>query len=83
MDVQTKTSVADDDKVLVVYNAGNTALAQTALITKSNFLTSNIAADPANSTSITITKGQSFFSNDYFYVATDTNHVKRTPLADF
>ncbi len=83
MDVQTQTSLAEDDKVLIVYNAGNTALAQTALITKTNFLTSNIATDPANSTSLSITKGQWFFSNTFFYVATDTNHVKRIALSDF
>lgn len=96
LDVGVKTTLANTDKIVVIFNAANTTTAQTALISVTDFFANvipiakvanlniaDIRSDPANSTVLTITQGQIFFSNAYIYVAVANNTVKRVAISTF
>ena len=92
MDVNIQTSVDPTDTVIVVYNAANTTTAQTSQITVQNlfaniissgFALTDIRADPIHSTSLAIAGGQVFVSNNFLYIATSNNFIKRVALAEF
>ncbi len=76
-------AVAGSDRLVVVYNAANTATAQTATITVNNYELFQVQTDPANSTSMVVPQGTLFFSNNYLYFADANNHVKRVALSSF
>ena len=96
LDVTVQSSIANSDQIVIIYNAANSTIAQTALIALStlfaNISSNNFVANtviitgsqtPANSTALTITKGAQFSDNTYAYYATANNHIKRVALSDF
>ncbi|HYT43262.1 MAG TPA: hypothetical protein VEP90_13070 [Methylomirabilota bacterium] len=76
-------AVAGSDRVLIIYNAANTAIAQTASITVNNYDLYQVQSDPANSTSMVVPAGTLFFSANFLYFADANNHVKRVALSSF
>jgi hypothetical protein len=97
LQLRVKTSFYDaNDTIVFVYgydtaNNANTNVAQTALISVTNFAATFAnsmqfpvqQADPANSTALTINAGQIFASNSYLYVAIANNITRRVALASF
>jgi hypothetical protein len=84
LDLVVKGNVANTDRIVAIWNAGaNTA--QTVTISVSTLLSAllPVLPDPANSTSMTIPAGGAFRSNNFLYVATANNYVKRATLSDF
>jgi len=85
------------DRIIFIYGASNSAVAQTASISVSrlfsntsnlnvvtaNLVVNDIRSDPANSTVLTIRQGTIFFSNSFIYVATSNNFVQRAALTSF
>lgn len=97
LNLPIKDSVANtNDRILFLYSP-NSVYAQTASITLTNLLTNtpnlNIAVSNlilnisntaiSNSHSLTIPQGTLFFSNNYGYIATSNNLVKRFSLTEF
>ena len=84
LDLVVKGSIANTDRIVTIWNAGaNTA--QTVTVSVSTLLSALIPVlpDPANSTSMTITTGSVFRSNNFLYVATANNYTKRATLSTF
>jgi hypothetical protein len=88
LDYTVQANVAPTDQLVIVYNAasGNGAgsTAQTALISLTKLLGANSGrADPAANNSLTIANGSIFITNNYLYVATANNYLKRVALSTF
>lgn len=80
------TAPAGDDLLVIVDDVAGTAT--TKKVTVANLLgnsTANVVvynATPANST-ITVKKGTLLFDNNYIYIATSNNNLKRVSLSSF
>lgn len=87
---------APTDKLVLLFNAANSSIAQTVLIAvKDLFANSNVSISCSNlvmkdirspvlsSTELTVPQGTLFFSNSYGYFATANNYLKRFALEDF
>lgn len=87
-ELNSAPNISSEDLLLVVTNpTSNTA--ETKKISVANFLGNNSAnvvisnkSTPANST-ITIKQGTVLFDNDYLYIATANNVLKRVTLNSF
>lgn len=85
------------DQIVFVYGISNPVVAQTAVmaisslfantanlkIVVANLNISDIRADPANSTALTVPKGTLFFSNSFGYFAVSNNNLVRWALNTF
>jgi hypothetical protein len=67
--VPSVNSVANTDALLVVFNMSNSAIAQAATISVSNFKTQQLISDPANSSSLTCNVGTILFQLTLFVFA--------------
>lgn len=89
-------TIAKTDYVLVTANvSANANTARTRNITKHNLFTNgthdgvfanlvvSYSNTPANSTALTIARGQIFYDNNYLYIAVANNLVKRVALGTF
>lgn len=80
------TAPAGDDLLVIVDDVAGTAI--TKKVTVANFLGNSAAnvvifnTTPANST-ITVKKGTLLFDNNYIYIATANNNLKRVLLSSF
>lgn len=80
------TAPAGDDLLVIVDDVAGTAT--TKKVTVANLLGNSSAnvvifnATPANST-ITVKKGTLLFDNNYIYIATSNNSLKRVSLSSF
>lgn len=80
------TAPAGDDLLVIVDDVSGTAT--TKKVTVANLFgnsTANVVifnATPANST-ITVKKGTLLFDNNYIYIATSNNNLKRVSLSSF
>jgi len=80
------TAPAGDDLLVIVDDVSGTAV--TKKVTVANLLGNSSAnvvvfnATPANST-ITVKKGTLLFDNNYIYIATANNNLKRVALSTF
>ena len=52
-------------------------------ITASTLIVNSSLGTPANSTVLTVQRGTMWNDNNYIYIATANNHVKRSALSDF
>jgi len=80
------------DRLMFIYNAANSLIAQTATITVAslfanvpNIIMKDIrSVDPVNSTfTNTIPQGTLYFTNDFGYYAIANGVLRRWPLSDF
>ena len=89
----TETNILDSEDYIIVITNPDTNLIDTNKITKSNFfanvsrITTNTLiisskTTPSNST-MTISRGNLFFDDDYLYVPTANNTIKRIALQAF
>jgi CTP:phosphocholine cytidylyltransferase-like protein len=62
-------------------STANVTLANASVLSANTLITRN-KQTPANST-ITVTKGTILFDDDYLYIATDNNTLKRIALTSF
>lgn len=87
-------SVSGNDKIVVLSNTSsspvtsvitvNTLFSNTAnLQVVAKTLIINNTATPSNSTATTIQSGTVFFDNNFIYIATSNNFVKRVALSSF
>jgi hypothetical protein len=80
------TAPAGDDVLVIVDDVSGTAI--TKKVTVANLLGNSSAnvvvfnSTPANST-ITVKKGTLLFDNNYIYIATSNNNLKRVSLSSF
>ncbi len=80
------TAPAGDDLLVIVDDVAGTAT--TKKVTVANLFGNSSAnvvifnATPANST-ITVKKGTLLFDNNYIYIATSNNNLKRVSLSSF
>lgn len=78
--------VTADARVLMVVSSNpsaSPAVFDTTVLVPANTIPLTVGSTPANSTSMTITKGRTWTDGNYIYVATSNNVVKRATLSSF
>jgi len=84
LELPVRSALANTDRLIVVYNASNNSIAQTATITVTNIKKIyGPIADPAGSGELIVEQGTMLFSNGFLYVATANNVVKKLTLSSF
>jgi hypothetical protein len=79
----TYTTFFNNVSVNVTFSANVNALNVTSNVVIANTLISGFKNTPTNSISLSVQAGTIFFDNNYVYVATSNNTVKRSALSSF
>ena len=93
-EIPSVNSVSTADKVILVTDVSSSPVTKTTTVGTLFSNTANLqviaktliinnTATPSNSTATTIQGGTVFFDNNYIYIATSNNIVKRVALSSF